>query len=592
MSDNNLAPVTDPATLAQLNAQDTTEVTDPTILAQLNAPKPDLTPSVMDYYSPSTGEYKDPTAGMTAPKKFAAGAGKAVSDIGMGLEQIGAQVGQKLGLVSPKTVAGVQQAIDEAKLRDYPLMRTTPGELGYISGNVATTMLPFGVAGAGARMLGAPRAAGAFSAMMNPTTYKAAAGTGAVLGAIQPVASGDWAGGVGPVSPRVLNTVSGMLAGMGGNLAVSALGRVAQPFVTNPEMSAAAQVLTNAGLPLDLSQRTGNVFLKRMKMALEDNPVTAGAQKAANDARQEAFNRAALSGAGIDATHATRDVLGPGMDAVNGEFKDILGRNTLPVTIPFLNDLGTVQAKANLLDKKAPSNVVNHLFDMMLQNGEIKGTDAYSVKKDIDGLMASDDSTVRSLGGDLHDILMTHFKNSMPEADQAALTAAQQKFRILKTIEPAVSKDGLGNISPSLLANQVAQKRNRAASMYGRGSEPFLDLVDLAQSGRQVLPDMLGNSGTFGRGQMGLIPLATGLTIGKPLQALMNTGSRYAAEGIPPGIVRSVLEAPRTSPIIGGALRRLPANYPESNSLSNSLMGVPEEAPAAPTTNAVLGTRD
>lgn len=591
MSDNNLTPVTDPATLAQLNAQDPTEVTDPKILAQLNAPAKDLTPSVMDFYNPSTGEYKDPTAGMTAPEKFAAGAGKAVSDIGMGLKQIGAQVGRKLGLVSPGTVADVQRNIDEAKLRDYPLMRTPAGELGYIGGNVATTMIPFGVAGAGARMLGAPRTAGALSAMMNPTTYGSAAGTGAVLGAIQPVATGDWGGGAGPVSPRVFNTVTGMLAGVGGNLFANTVSRVAQPFATNPSVVDAAQVLTNAGLPLDLSQRTGNAFLKRVKMALEDNPITTGAQKAANEARQTAFNRAALAGAGIDADYATRDVLGPGKDAINAQFKDVLERNTLPVTIPFLNDLGTVQAKANLLDKKAPSNVVNHLFDMMMQNGEIRGTDAYAVKKDIDGLLSSDDSTVRDLGGQLHDVLMNHFKDSMPEGDQAALSAAQQKFRILKTIEPAISKDGQGNISPSLLANQVAQKRNRAASLYGRGSDSFLDLVDLAQAGKQILPDPLGNSGTFGRGQMGLVPLVSGVTIGMPLQKLLNVGSRYAAEGVPPGIVRSVLESPKTSPMIGGALRRLPANVPVSNSLSNSLMGVPEEVPAASTTNEVLGSR-
>lgn len=536
-------------------------------------------PSIMNRYNPSTGHLNNPTEGMTGPQLAAAGAGASVADVGRGLEQFAADVGNKVGLVPDSTMANIQQDIDTAKQLDEPLLQTGAGKLGYMGGTMATTMLPFGVASGAARVAGRPLLQALAESAVNPRSYGAASTVGALTGLTRPVASTDWNGGAPYLPPRLLNTVSGAVSGALGNLGANALGRVATPFmpIGNADDQEAVNILKAAGIPLDLSQRTGSTFLKRMKMATEDNPVTAGAAHAANMSRQTAFNKAVLGAAGVDANAATRDVMGPAMDKVNGQFEDILNRNTVPIDQPFIDKLGTVQSRAQMLNKSAPSNIVNHIFDVALKKGELSGQTAYSIKKDIDGLLKSDDSTERDLGGDLHDILMDQFHGNMPAGDQAALTQARQQFRILKTIEPAISKDGRGNISPSLLANQVAQKRNRGASVYGRGPDSFLNLVDLAQSGRAVLPDTLGNSGTWGRGQMDLLPLAKGFLLGKPAQALLHSGSDYLESGLPNGAVKNLLQLPQTSPIVGGALRRLPGSVPY-NSLASSLLS--QELPA------------
>lgn len=97
----------------------------------------------------------DPTSGMSTFDKLAAGAGKAVVDMGRG-------AGQWLGLVSRDDVA-------EARKRDEALMKTGAGQIGNIAGNVAmlapTAMIP------------------------GANTYAGAATIGAVTGAMQPSTS-------------------------------------------------------------------------------------------------------------------------------------------------------------------------------------------------------------------------------------------------------------------------------------------------------------------------------------------------------------------------------------------------------------------
>lgn len=541
-------------------------------------------PSVMDNYDPSSGTIHRPTEGMSTGELVAAGAGKAVSDLGTGIEQLAASAGNKLGLVSDKTVADIQGQIDETKARDQALMRETPAQLGYAGSEIATTLLPVGAASVVARAAQLPRTAEVLKAAVNPRTYKAAATTGGALGAIQPVASDDWGGGAPFLPPRALNALTGMAGGALGNLGASALGRVGQPLaVAGPEDRDAASILQAAGVPLDLSQRSGSTFLRRVRSALGDNPVTAGAQHEADLVRQQAFNDAVLQTIGVEpgAKAATRDVLGPARDRISGVFEDVLSRNAVPVDQPFINSLGSIQSQALMLEKKAPSNVVNHVFDVLLKKGELDGQTAYAIKKNIDGLLSSSDSTERDLGSQLHEVLMNQMHGAMSAEDQAALSQARRQFRNMKTIEPAISTDGLGNISPARLANQVGAKRNRAASLYGRGSDSFMDLVDLAQSGKQLLPDNLANSGTHARQSMDLIPLAKGLVLGKPAQAVLNFQSPYWAQGLPTegvgGLARWLTELPNQSDLAGGALRRLPVNLPLGTMLSSPL-----SEPAAP----------
>lgn len=132
---------------------------------------------------------------------LASGAGKAVSDLGLGVRQL-------VGNAS-------QQEVDETKARDAQLMASGGGVTGNVLGNVAMSVLPgLGAAGVGrAAAMPALQAAGKY-ALTAPSTIGGAATQGA-LGAIQsglqPVATGE---------DRLQNTT----LGLGGGAAIPVAG--------------------------------------------------------------------------------------------------------------------------------------------------------------------------------------------------------------------------------------------------------------------------------------------------------------------------------------------------------------------------------
>jgi hypothetical protein len=124
--------------------------------------------------APKTEKAPDPTEGMSGFDKFAAGAGKAVYDIGRG-------AGQMLGLVSDQDVA-------EARRRDEALMNTGAGMAGNIAGNVITALPTAAIPGVNTVLGGA--AIGAGMGALQPTI--------ADESRLQNMALGGVAGGVLP----------------------------------------------------------------------------------------------------------------------------------------------------------------------------------------------------------------------------------------------------------------------------------------------------------------------------------------------------------------------------------------------------------
>jgi len=149
---------------------------------------------------PSAPEYAPPTEGMSGMEQVMAGAGKAVYDVGRG-------IGQMTGMIP-------QEEIDAAKARDAALMATTPGMLGNVAGNIATSY----VGGSALGMV--PRLAGASAALSAPRTLGQAAAGGAAMGAVQPVATDE---------SRLQNIAGGAAGGGIGYGAAAGLGRMLAP---------------------------------------------------------------------------------------------------------------------------------------------------------------------------------------------------------------------------------------------------------------------------------------------------------------------------------------------------------------------------
>lgn len=144
----------------------------------------------------------DPTEGMSTFDRVAAGAGKALTDVGRG-------VGQMLGLID-------QKSIDDAKRMDAALMGTTAGKVGNLVGNVGATIPLAFVPGA--------------------NTVAGGAAVGALSGLLQPVASGE---------SRAVNAGAGAIGGA----AVPALfrgGQVVKSFLDPLYESGREQIVGRA----------------------------------------------------------------------------------------------------------------------------------------------------------------------------------------------------------------------------------------------------------------------------------------------------------------------------------------------------------
>lgn len=168
-------------------------------------------------------ETYDPTEGMSTTDKFLAGTGKAFADLGRG-------VGQLVGLTP-------QEDIDESKRLDAPLMRTTAGTVGNVTGNVAATLPTVFI----------PGAQGLAGATL----------TGAGMGLIQPVASDE---------SRLKNVAVGGAAGAAGVVAGRVLAAGAkgvkalvEPFTDKGRQAIAGRTLDRFGVVADdLAGVTGN----------------------------------------------------------------------------------------------------------------------------------------------------------------------------------------------------------------------------------------------------------------------------------------------------------------------------------------------
>ena len=265
--------------------------------------------------------------------------------------------------------------------------------------------------------------------------------------------------------------------------------------------------------------------------------------------------------------------MGNASKRIDNEFKTILNNNNVNLTDDIVTKIGSIQQLAVDAEKKPISNIANRILKNVDEHGQISGQNAYAIKKDLDMYASSSDTTLAHYAKQLRTTLMNGINDSLSDADKEAFQIARNQFGNMKTIEGAIDKEGGGNISPSRLAQIMSTKANRAKSVYGKGNQ---DLVDLAQAGSKVLTEKLPNSGTIARALAQVAPGAAlgaaygayqgdwktagagalgGIALPKVIQKIINdpVAAAYLEKGLKPGVLRTVLEAPKK-----GQLQRIP----------------------------------
>ena len=458
------------------------------------------------------GEKYDPTEGMSGMDKFLAGAGKSFSETGAGIKQIGAGLGNLLGLVSDETVAGMKADEAERRKRDAPLMDTGTGFAGNLAGYVAqAAALPVGGAGALTARVGAPAAV--TRVLANPVAESALYGL--MQGAAAPVVEGE---------SRGQNAALGGLLGGASTAALQGVGRALQApgnMIDNAmqgrstsEYARAVGLLDEAGIPLTTGQRTGTNWLKSAETTLAEIPFGGKPLQVVQESQKRAYQKQLLRLAGLDdgSDMITESALKRADEALGRKYADAFKGVEVDITTPeFLDGLAKIEAKhSQFLPFEQKSKVKQIIEDFLdrsakQESGKVMSGDEYQrIRSHLGKLSkntANSDGYVSGLYGDL--------KRLMDEAFEAAAGpekfATDKQYAALKQLKEVYESSGgpamsEGFISPAAVSRKAAKNG---------GSQEWRDFT---RSAGAVLPDRLGNSGTAQRNM--LIGLLTGGTLG------------------------------------------------------------------------------
>lgn len=502
------------------------------------------------------------TDGMSGPAKFMAGMGKTVVDSGMALKQMGAGIGNAVGLVDDSTVTGLQQQEAERRGRDAALTNTGAGKAGELGGYVAQGLLmPVGGLAAGATKAGAARVGAAIA--RSPAVE--AAIYGGIQGALMPTVAGE---------SRLENVgLNGLLGGvvtkglgMAGH-ALGAPGRMADDAMrgrSTSEYAGAVKQLEDAGVPLSTGQKTGTNWLKNAESTLADIPWGGKPLQTLREYQSRAYQKQLLKMAGLDdgADMVTGKTLESADKALGKKYAEAFQGVEINLTDDeFVSGLADIAAKHSQFLPFEQRAKINQIIDQVLdvgakqENGAqlLSGKEYQRIRSHIGKLAKNtqnSDGYVSSLYSDLKALLDDSFEK-VAGPDKFKVDKQYAALKQLRSIYdrqggPAMSE---GFISPVSVAKEAAK---------GPGSKEWKDFTRAAAA---VLPDRMGNSGTAQRSMLlgllggGGLALDPASLIYGPLMA--RTFSKAAASGMQPNVAglipRVSLDPKYANPLISGS---------------------------------------
>lgn len=516
----------------------------------------------------------DPTGSFV--QNAAAGAGKAIVDLGRGAKQLldipavwlenkldGPSVtglvtgkdkptsllgraGAAMGMPTAKASAAQTQAeVDESRDIDAPLMKTAGGITGNVAGNIAASLVVPGGA-----------------------TYGGAAKAGAALGALQPTAEGE---------SRVLNTAVGGAAGAAGKAVGDKIASTVANRLASKEAAAAASESQNVvrDTALASGREAGYVVPPRMVQkqgilggVLEGFGGKVKTEQLASNKNQGVTNELARKALGIsEDVPITNDVLQGIRTEAGKAYEALRGAGTITADKQFSSDLAKITQKYQGAAKDFPDLAKNEIGEIVASIDKpsfssSSAIDAISILRDkAAAAYAKGDKAVGSAYKQTSQAMEDAIERNLIENGSAdavkAFQAARKLIAKTYTVESALGAGG--NVSAQKIAGQLSKGKPLDAELRTIG-EFAGNFPKAAQTAAKVEPysvadafagSMLGAAGGIPAAAIPLLrPAARSAVLSGSYQKLMATPD-YGTSAVLRGSAAASKTLPKLLP--GGA---------------------------------------
>lgn len=427
--------------------------------------------------------------------------------------------------------------------------------------------------GKGLRMMGKSAPAMALPNIGGPVL--GGMGVGAFMGATEPVGSGE---------SRFSNTVTSSVLGGVVPGVVKGAQWLAKP---NADTATLASSALNQGIPLGISDVSGNRFVKGLRSVLDDLPFVGGIGERANNAKQSGFDMANAKVIGENKP-LTPEVMSSAKSRIGGELNKVWENNNLKLDGKYVQDLQRIQQEAaSKLNPEQAATVNKHIQNLLAKsdNAEISGGFANNWQSELRMAADGEKGLAQKILKDLRGSTLDAFNRGVAPADAAALKTAKTQYGAYKTLEPLMNKSEAGVAGRSPGQVPAALLPQRIVEQYGSTSRsPFGDLPQIGSqfivnrtpqtggSPRAAIQNMgIGSllTGGAGAGLGGLaaggagagVGAAMGLGGGALIEKLLSSPD-VTRSVLTPAIKRGLLDNPELTPAVLELLKKSASRFP------------------------------
>jgi hypothetical protein len=278
-------------------------------------------------------------------------------------------------------------------------------------------------------------------------------------------------------------------------------------------VAALARRSNELGIPIRADQLANSRPLNAVSAALDYVPFSGSGT--AKLAQQKDFNRAIARTIGEETDNPAMAV-NQAVKRLGGEFDRVLQGNRVAFDNALQTDLQRIASEASTEMTDAQFGVIaKQLANLQskVANGEIDGAAAYNIKKQLDRLAKSPDSSLSFYAKELRGSLFDALNRSIGPDEAANFAATRQQWGNLREIEKLVPAGAEADISAARLANAKGRIRSN-------------DLSELSDIAGQFLKGRIGDSGTAQRAAAMAAPVAFFID---PLTTSMVMGGQIAA---------------------------------------------------------------